>query len=338
MAPDVRQVVGVDNHLAAADVDFVLQGDGDGLWRESLAQLAFIGHDALNAALFHAGQRHHFVADAYDTAGHLAAEAAEVKVGAQDILHRIAEVVEVAVGMDGHGLKEVEQGRAAVPRRAVALLHDIVAFACGEGEAGDIVDAEVVGEFAVLRYYIIEDLLVEAHEVHLVHGEHDVLDAEERDEERVAARLCDDALARIHEDDGEIGCGAACNHVACILLMSRGVGDDELTLVRGEIAVGHIDGDAFLALCLEAVKQQGIVDAVAGIADALAVALEGCELVVVEFLGIEEEAPDEGALAVIDGAGGEQTQEVFLLVGVEVCFDIEGFFHRVQKFNGSKVQ
>jgi hypothetical protein len=35
-----------------------------------------------------------------------------------------------------------------------------------------------------------------------------------------------------------------------------GVGDDELALGRGEVAVGHVDGDALLALGAQAVGEQ----------------------------------------------------------------------------------
>ena len=159
-----------------------------------------------------------------------------------------------------------------------------------------------------------------------------MLDAEEGAEEGVAARLGDDTRAGINEDDGEVGRGAARNHIARILLVARGVGDDELTLVGGEIAVGHVDGDALLSLGLEAVEQEGVVNmASTSIAHALGIALEGGELVFVEFLGIKEEASDEGGLAVVNRTCGEESQEVFLLVLVEVFLDghlliIKGLF------------
>ena len=67
------------------------------------------------------------------------------------------------------------------------------------------------------------------------------------------------------------------------------------------------------------------------IAHALGIALEGGELVFVEFLGIKEEASDEGGLAVVNRTCGEESQEVFLLVLVEVFLDghlliIKGLF------------
>ncbi len=40
----------------------------------------------------------------------------------------------------------------------------------------------------------------------------------------------------------------------------RRVGDDELALVGGEVAVGNVDGDALLALGGEAVDQEREVD------------------------------------------------------------------------------
>jgi hypothetical protein len=77
----------------------------------------------------------------------------------------------------------------------------------------------------------------------------------------VAARLVEDALARIDQDHGEARGGGAGGHVAGELRMARRVGDDEAALLRGEEAVGHVDGDALLALGLKAVQQQREVDA-----------------------------------------------------------------------------
>ena len=105
--------------------------------------------------------------------------------------------------------------------------------------------------------------------------------------------------------------------------MSRSVGNDELTFVCREIAVGHVDGDTFLAFCLKAVEQQGIVYAVAGVAHAFAVAFEGCELVVVELLGVEEQTSDKRRFSIIDASCCQQAQQVFLFVCVEIGFNIK---------------
>ena len=66
----------------------------------------------------------------------------------------------------------------------------------------------------------------------------------------MAARLGQHALARVDQDDGEVGGRGAGDHVARVLLVARRVGDDELALVGGEEAVGDVDRDALLALGL----------------------------------------------------------------------------------------
>ena len=151
-----------------------------------------------------------------------------------------------------------------------------------------------------------EHLLTEVDEVHFVDSQHNVPDAEERAEVGVATGLGDDAGACVDKDDGEVGRRPARNHVAGVLLVARRVGYDELALVGGEVAVGHVDGDALFALGLKPVAEECVVYlACSGVAHALRVAFECRELVFVEFLGVEEESANEGGLAIVNGAGGE---------------------------------
>ena len=76
----------------------------------------------------------------------------------------------------------------------------------------------------------------------------------------MAARLLDDAVARIDQQDGELRGRRGRDHVARVLLVARRVGDDELALRRGEVAVRDVDGDALLALGGQAVGQQRKVE------------------------------------------------------------------------------
>ncbi len=76
----------------------------------------------------------------------------------------------------------------------------------------------------------------------------------------VAAALLGDALARVHEHDGEVGGGGAGDHVAGVLDVAGGVGNDEPPARRGEVAVGDVNGDALLAFGAEAVGEGGEVD------------------------------------------------------------------------------
>jgi hypothetical protein len=102
------------------------------------------------------------------------------------------------------------------------------------------------------------------------------------------------------------------DHVAGVLLVARRVGDDELALVRGEVAVGHVDGDALLALGSQPVQQQGKVDPL--VAPLLTGLLDGGVLVLEDAVGLVEQAPDEGGFAVVHASRGGEAQEALLFV------------------------
>ena len=76
-----------------------------------------------------------------------------------------------------------------------------------------------------------------------------------------------------------------------------------LRCLRGEVAVGHVDGDALLALGLQAVGQQRQVDRRAG-----GLLLQRVELVGEDGAAVEQQPADQRALAVVDAAGGEEAQ------------------------------
>ena len=113
-------------------------------------------------------------------------------------------------------------------------------------------------------------------------------------DEGVAAGLGEHALARINQDDGEIGGRGAGCHVAGVLFMARRVGHDEFALVGGEGAVGHIDGDALLAFGGEAVHEKGEIEIAALGSHFLGVGFQSEELVLKQHLGFIEQPADEG--------------------------------------------
>ena len=93
-------------------------------------------------------------------------------------------------------------------------------------------------------------------QVHLVDAQHQVRHPQQRAEERVPAGLLDQALAGVDQDQRQVGGGGAGDHVAGVLDVPGGVGDDELAPRRGEVAVGHVDRDALLALGPQPVGEQ----------------------------------------------------------------------------------
>ena len=68
---------------------------------------------------------------------------------------------------------------------------------------------------------LVEDVLIEVHQVHLVDGEHEVGDAEQPRDAGVPPRLRPHAVARVDQQDGHVGRRRAGGHVARVLLVAR---------------------------------------------------------------------------------------------------------------------
>ena len=144
-------------------------------------------------------------------------------------------------------------------------------------------------------------------EIHLVDAEHEVLHLEQRRDHRVAARLLEHPLARVDQHEREVGGGRAGHHVARVLHVPGRVGDDELAARSREVAVGDVDRDALLALGAQAVGEQrevGVVEAAIA-----AGALHRFELILEDLLRLQQQTPDERALAVVDRARSSKPEK-----------------------------
>ena len=228
------------------------------------------------------------------------------------------------VVLDDHGLQVAHQRRAVVPGRVRARCRDVVALQRRQRDADDVVEPDLLRERAVLRFDAVEHVLRVADHVELVDGQHDLADAEERDQIAVPSRLRQHALAGIDQDHGDVGGRGAGDHVARVLLVARRIGDDEIALVGGEEAVGDVDGDALLALGVQAVEEQREVEIAALRAELPGVGFERRELVLVEHLRFVQQAADQRALAVVDAAAGDEAQHALVLVGFEILLDVPG--------------
>ena len=75
----------------------------------------------------------------------------------------------------------------------------------------------------------------------------------------------------VHQHHSGVGARSSRDHVARVLLVARRIGNDEFAAGGVEVAVSHVNGDALLALGLQAVGEQRQVH--------LAAALHAGELV-----------------------------------------------------------
>ena len=308
---DRRRMPGVGDHAASRDIEVVAEPQGHGAGRRGLFELPIERVDRRDLGRVARGQHDHLVARAKDAAGDAAGVAAVVGMPgghrADHDLHGEAAVFGVVVGTGGDFLEVAQQRGRVAPRHVRGRRNDVVAGERGQRDRSDIVDVEAARERRELVADRLEGGLPVTDEVHLVHAQHQLRDAEQRGEEGVAPRLLHDARAGVDEDQREIGGGGAGDHVAGVLHVAGRVRDDELPPRRREIAVGDIDGDALLALGAETVRQQCEVDVVEALL--AAGALDRLELVLEDPFRVVEQPPDQGALPVVDGAGGDEAQQ-----------------------------
>ena len=119
--------------------------------------------------------------------------------------------------------------------------------------------------------------------------------------------LLNHALAGIHQHDGQVGVARAGYHVAGVLHVARGIGDDELAARRGEIFMRHVDGDALFTLRLQAIRKQRQVHVATCNGTALFQRRQHIER---NGVAVIKQAANQRALAVVDAAAGNKSEKV----------------------------
>ena len=124
----------------------------------------------------------------------------------------------------------------------------------------------------------------------------------------VPARLLPDAVPRIDEEDRDVGGRGAGRHVARVLLVARGVGQDEFSARRREVAVGDVDRDSLFALGPQAVREQREVDRSG--ASVPRRRRHRVNLILVHTARVVQQASDQRALPVVHAAGRADAEEI----------------------------
>ena len=204
-----------------------------------------------------------------------------------------------------------EDARSGVPARARRRSRHVVA--CQGADRDDRHPREVqpgrrtghrIGE---LR----EPGVVETHRIELVHSDDHVVHAHQRADRQVPVGLARHPAGGVDQQQGNVGRRGRDGHVAGVLLVPGGVGDDDPPAVRQRhVPVGHIDGDALLPLGLQPVGQKRVVDLPrrdrrAGTTDGPS-QLQG---VLGHGVGVGQQTADQRGLAVVDAAAGDQADQ-----------------------------
>src|SRR5262249_59208179 len=134
-----------------------------------------------------------------------------------DGLSRDRHVDQVAGGGDVHVLQVVQQRGAVVPAHVGRPLDHVVAVQRGDRDEGQVGDLQLGGERGELLDDPLEHGGIVADQVHLVDREDQVRHPQQRGQEGVPPALLGQPVARVHQDDGEVGGGGAGDHVAGVL-------------------------------------------------------------------------------------------------------------------------
>ena len=217
----------------------------------------------------------------------------------------------------------VDQRFSVIPRRlGRGRSRDIVTLKARDRNGSETFDSNLVSKGLIIGNDLVEGVLAVIDKIHLVHRQHQMLDAEQMREIAVPPRLDEHTLARIDKDNRQISGRGARDHIARILLMTRSIGDNELALFGCEEAVGNVDCYALLALGRQSVDQQCEVNFVALRALRLAVGLKRGQLIFKDHLAVIQQPPDQRALAIIHAAAGDEAEQLLVLMLVEISVNI----------------
>ena len=305
---DFRPRIRHGEHVPARSVDLVLDHQRDRLASPGDGQVAIGSDQRLYLRNLARLRDDNFIARLDRARNHCARETPEIEIGAVHPLDRQAEGRIGALVGNLDLLEMLQQGRASVPGHGLRRVDDVVAVQRRHRDWRDRLEAEIFGHGQITRHDLVEARPAVVHQVHLVDSHNEVTDAQHVGDVGVALGLLQHALARINQNDGEVGRRCAGRHVARVLLMAGGIGDNELALVGREEAVGDVNRDALFALGLQPVEQKGKVHLLALRAVLDAVLLERGELVLEQQLGVKKQPADQRRLAIIDRTAGDEAQ------------------------------
>ncbi len=177
---------------------------------------------------------------------------------------------------------------------------------------------------AVVAADLVKRFLAVADQVHFVDRDDDVSNPQEGDDKAMAFGLGENTVAGIDQDHGQVGGRSSGGHIASVLLMARSVGDDELAFGCREISIGYIDRDALFAFSSQTIGNESGVKTTSRCSMDLAFVFKLGNLVFVEHLAVIQQATDQGTFSVVDASTGDEAEQFFAFVLLEVGQDILG--------------
>lgn len=86
---------------------------------------------------------------------------------------------------------------------------------------------QLLGKGQVILFELLKHRFLVVHQIHFVHRHHQMANAQQGCDKTVATSLVQHPFARVDQQDRQIAGGGAGGHVAGVLLMPWGIGDDK---------------------------------------------------------------------------------------------------------------
>src|SRR5262249_42643981 len=146
LVSDARRGVGGGDHITAADIDLILEGDGDSVIDPDDKGLAILRQKLFHAAVAPRGVDRDLIARPHGPRNDSSGEATKPTPRSNDILHGHGErMIDRAWG-DVDGFEELHQTWPSIPGHARACVDDVVTMARRDRQAGDLRNAEPSSE------------------------------------------------------------------------------------------------------------------------------------------------------------------------------------------------
>ena len=172
------QIIGMHNHIATTDVYFIFKRKRDCHGGISLLKLFIIGHDGFDPAFFSGWQGYYFITFTYDAGGDGSAITPEIQIGAIHILHREPEVIEIPVSGNFDVFQQPHQGSSLIPGRVFTGINHVVTVQCGNRDEVKLTGIQFFSKVDIVLFDVIEDCFAEIHQIHFIHSNNDVFNAE----------------------------------------------------------------------------------------------------------------------------------------------------------------
>ena len=176
----LQRLVGQGNDVTARGIHLPVQHQGHGIAGMGGIQVTVCCDDARQGGGLARRRDAQRIAHRQLARSECAAEATEAGIRTVDPLHG-EHGFAVSRSIEVEGLQAPHQGGALVPGRMPGALGDVVALEGRQRNGGDARETERLGQGVEFGHDGIEHAFIVVHEVHLVDGEHHLLDPHQRD-------------------------------------------------------------------------------------------------------------------------------------------------------------